>query len=45
MSIYLKAPGANGNVSAQNYQGWVSLLKFSLSGVHQTVEQRYWTAV
>ncbi len=40
MSIYLKAPGANGNVSAQNYQNWVSLLKFSLSGVHQAVEQR-----
>ncbi|MBS0350461.1 MAG: type VI secretion system tube protein Hcp [Proteobacteria bacterium] len=40
MTIYLQAPGAKGNVSAEGYQDWVSLLKFSLSGIRRSVEQR-----
>lgn len=40
MAIYLQAPGAKGNVSAEGYQDSVSLLKFSLSGIRRPVEQR-----
>lgn len=40
MAIYLKADGANGNVSTEGYQNWVNIQEYHFSGISQAAEQR-----
>ena len=40
MTIYLKADGATGNVSAQGYENWIQLRSFQFGGISQAVQQR-----